>query len=153
MEEELRWETYEYPYQKKPRDWYWALTIITISIAVTVVILNNILFALFIVLAGFSLALYATRPPEKITVTISPKGISLGEKTIPLKNIVAFNIDTASQPPKLLLRRAETLSLLVDVFIENVSIEEVERILNGVVKKDEELSEPWFQSLMEYIGF
>ena len=153
MDNELRWETDEYAFSKKPRDWYWALFIITLSIAVTAVILNNILFAVLILLAGFALALFAARPPHRVVVALTLDGVSVGEKLYPWKILTHFNIDTDSHPPRLLLKQKDTLSLLVALHIETVTVDEVTTGMSSILPKDEELSEPWFQSLMEYIGF
>lgn len=76
----LHFQTYEYEYNERNPDWFWAVGIITIALSITAIILHNVLFAFVIVLSGFVLSLYAARPPKEIDVIIDEKGI---ESTTP----------------------------------------------------------------------
>lgn len=90
----LSWTTQEYELQNKTSDWFWAVGIASGASAVVAIIFGNILFALLIVLAGGTLAYFAMRPPEMITVTIMNRGIKIKNEFFPYSNLKGFGLFT-----------------------------------------------------------
>jgi hypothetical protein len=87
---ELSWQAPEYAQSKKSPDWYWAVGIITLGFFITALIFDNILFGVFMLLAGFTIALYGARPPRTITFTLSPGGIRIENRMYSYDTLTSF---------------------------------------------------------------
>ncbi|MDP2593472.1 MAG: hypothetical protein Q8P52_02375 [bacterium] len=152
MQKPLEWKTHEYRFRKKTADWYWAVGIITIALAATAVILNNLLFAFVIILGSFSLAMYASRPPKEISCSISSTGVYAGGLSINAEELISFWIEFGDRSPRLILKTKHMLSPIVTIQMEGVEADEVKNMLSKYAK-EEELHEPLTQQIMEYLGF
>jgi len=86
----ILWEAEEYPYYRKSSDWYWAVGIITAGFFAVAIIVGNLLFGAFILLGGFTLALYGARRPQTVSFSISPKGVHVGDTIYPYESIKSF---------------------------------------------------------------
>lgn len=86
----ISWNTSEYPYYPKSPDWYWALGILTLGLAIIGIIQRNILFIILVLLGGFSVALYAARKPKNVKVTISGVGIQIDDRLYPYDALQSF---------------------------------------------------------------
>ena len=67
--------------------------IITAALVLATVVLSNFLFAVFAVLAGFSVGLYGARRPRITLHEINSGGVSLGNRNFNYENIDHFWID------------------------------------------------------------
>ena len=86
----LSWQAPEYVYTKKSPDWYWAVGIVTMGIFVVAIIFDNFLFGAFVLLGGFTIALYGARPPRIITFTLSIEGIRIENRVYPYESLRSF---------------------------------------------------------------
>jgi len=152
-EKGLSWTTREYPHSHNEKDWYWAVIIIAGSITVASVFWGNIVFAVLVVVGTFALLLFATRAPDKIEVSITSSGISIGELFYPFKNLDAFNVWEYDDPPRLMLKSKKKLSPVISIEIEEVDPGEVGDYLAIFLDEDEELAESIFHKIMERLGF
>lgn len=150
--EKLSWKTTEYLYTPKTPDWYWIVGIVTISIALVAIILNNIIFALLIIISSFTLSLFASKKPEIIQVNIDSSGISVGNNHLPYKELDSFWVETREANPRILLKSKKIFMPFVVVFIEGVDNEKVREILLQHLP-EEEHTEPLLEKLLLYFGF
>ena len=88
--ETISWETLEYQFHKKSKEWFWALFIIVIGLVITAFILKNMLFAVFIILAGFTITLFSVKKPDTIKVHISGRGVQVGNRLFPYESLESF---------------------------------------------------------------
>ena len=65
------WEAHEYIFQEKTSDWYWAVGIIAVSLAVLLIIFGNVLFALVVLIGSFTLSIFAARRPDLVRFEIN----------------------------------------------------------------------------------
>lgn len=86
----LSWQAPEYVYIKKSPDWYWAVGIMSIGFFVVAVIFQNFLFGAFMLLGGFTVALYGARPPRIVTFTLSVEGIRIENRVYPYESLKSF---------------------------------------------------------------
>lgn len=144
----------EYHYRHKTADWYWAVGIITVSAAATAIIFNNILFAVLIVLAGFSLAMYASRAPKERDIEISDAGVKVGEYRFSYSNLQSFWLEH-NEMPRLLLKTNRLVIPHVIIPVDTLNEDEKEDVRNFLKTKivEEEQHEPFFEQVMEFIGF
>jgi len=150
--EPLIWHAYEYVYREKSVDWYWAVAIIAISMAVTSILFNNLLFALLILLAFFSLMLYAKRKPHLLEIKIDHRGLQEGRVHYPFSSIESFWVEDRFEEPKIIMRsRKKTMPYIV-IPIVDVNPDLVRDHLKRFLLEDEH-AEPLAKKIMEYLGF
>ena len=132
----IKWSAPEYEFHEKNSEWYWALGIITAALVLAAVILHNFLFAVLVVLAGFSVGLYGTRRPRIILHEINSGGVSLGNKNFNYERIDHFWINY--NPPakkELILESKKTFSTHTAVLLGNADPEQIRRYLLQYLKE------------------
>ncbi len=151
-QEPLRWGTYEYIHREKGPDWFWAVGIVAVAFAVTAIILNNVLFGILILLATFTLLIYAARHPEIIGVEINHRGIIIDQYFHPYTTLDSFWVEEHVHHPKILIKSKKLLMPYIIVHIEDMHPDEIREYL-GQYLVEEEHTEPFLQKLMEHVGF
>ena len=150
--EKISWETIEYLHKEKTTDWYWIVAIVTISIALISIILNNVIFAILIIVSSFTLSLFASKKPRVITVDIDDTGVGVGDTHYPYKELTSFWIETRDAYPRILFKSKKVLMPFIVVLIENVEPETIHEFLLQYLP-EEEHSEPLLEKLLLYFGF
>lgn len=150
--EKLSWHTHEYHHTEKTVDWYWIVSIVSISVAIIAIILNNIIFAILIIVSAFTLMLFASKRPEIIEVTIENTGVTIGKYHYPYSNLESFWIETKEHIPRMIFKSKKIFMPLIVVFIEDVPAEKIHEQLSKNLK-EEEHSEPFLEKLLIYLGF
>jgi len=148
----LSWTTIEYLHTEKTSDWYWIVGIITLSIALISIILNNIIFAILIIVSSFTLSLFASRKPEKINIEIDRLGVTVGKSKYPYRELESFWIETREVHHRVLIKSKAILKPYIVIFIENVDPEKIRATLSEHLH-EEEHSEPLLEKLLLYLGF
>ena len=114
----LSWETLEYFHTEKTTDWYWIVGIVTISVAIISIILNNLIFAILILVSSFVLSLFASRKPAVIRIEIDDNGVKVGKTFYPYSSLESFWIETREFHPKILIKSKKVFMHLIVIFIE-----------------------------------
>lgn len=153
----LHWQTLEYEHRDRSADWFWAVGIITVSIAVTSIIFNNLLFALVVLLGGFALSLYAARPPKEIDVVLDEVGIRIEKLFYPYRTLESFWVEETEHRARVLIKSQRLIMPYIILPIthdsdEAVEPEEVRDFLRRYLPEVFH-SESTFHHLMEYLGF
>ncbi len=148
----IRWDTVEYIHTAKSSDWFWALGIISVSIAVVAIILNNILFAIFILLSAFVLAMFAHRKPNPLEVEINKRGVRVGEYFYPHSTLESFNVVHYPHCSKLIIKSQKMFMPYITVLIEEVDPDLVADFLDEFIPQDEHV-ESFGERLIEFLGF
>ena len=155
QEEKIVWKGYEFEYKEKTTDWFWAVSIIIVSIASISIIYDNYLFALFIVLAGITSLMVSKKEPSYRIYELHHKGITISNKLYPYKDLKSFYIEDGKfTAPKLLIKSTGVLSQIIVIPIETdmVNGETIKQLLLDYLP-EEELHEPIPQKIMEFFGF
>ena len=84
----IEWEAHEYEHKERSLDWFWAMGIISISIAIATVIFGNIILAVLVLVSVFSLALFINRLPTTIHVSVTEQGITRDKIHYPYSTLV-----------------------------------------------------------------
>lgn len=148
----LHFQTYEYEYNERNPDWFWAVGIITIALSITAIILHNVLFAFVIVLSGFVLSLYAARPPKEIDVIIDEKGIRIDDTFYAYPSLESFWIEEHDERSKILIKSQRLLMPYIVISLGDIDPEKISLALNQHLPKIFH-SESELQKMMEYLGF
>ena len=148
----LEWHASEYEHTEKGSDWFWAVGIIAVSLTVTAILFNNVLFAIVIVIGAFSLMMFAKRKPLTLTIQITDREVRIGNQTYAYASLGSFWVVEHKDTAHLLLKPKKMSSPLVVVAIKEIPPTIVREFIHQYVD-EEELTEPLSQKIMEYLGF
>lgn len=117
----LRWSAYEHEHVERSSDWYWALGVVAVSVAVTSVLFRDFFFAVLILLAAATLALMARRPSDIAEFELSDKGVRINGKLHRYDEVLAFWVeDDHHGRPHLLIDTTKWLSPNLVLPIEHI---------------------------------
>ncbi|MBI4134297.1 MAG: hypothetical protein HY475_02640 [Candidatus Terrybacteria bacterium] len=95
----LSWEAFEFPERQKDEGaWLARTAMVAVPLALTFLLLKNLLGAVVVVLGAFAFLLAAFRKPTKVRFHIDDKGIRINEHFHPFTQLVSFWIFT--DPPQ-----------------------------------------------------
>ena len=153
MEDSLKWQAPEYRHYQRSNDWFWAVGIITICIAILAFIFNDALFGILILLSAGILVFYVIRIPQDVEYEINQRGIVVGKELHPYLTIESFWIETRGNiEPKIILKSKKAFLPYIIIPVHDESADEVASILRNFLE-EKELSEPVAFKVMEYLGF
>ncbi len=149
----IEWDAHEYEHKERSSDWFWAVGILSISIAVASVIFGNIIFGIFILTAVFALALFINHPPSTLHVLINERGITKGRIHYPYSTLQSFWIDAEHSHPKIMLTSEKLfMPLIIVPLSSDVDLNELHDTLTKFL--DEKYhSLPLVEKLIEFLGF
>ena len=146
----LQWRTYEYEEIHRPTDWFIAVAIITITLAVASVLIDNLLFAVVIVISSIALVLNAIKKPLLLDYEISMEGVTAGTYKYPYSELHSFWIK--EEEDIVLIRQKRITATLISIPVKDVPMETVRQFLT-IYLPQEEILEPLSQKIMERLGF
>jgi hypothetical protein len=152
MKEEISWHAPEFITYEKGPDWYWAVGVISITLAVAAILFGNILFALVIIIGAVALSMQASRDPEIREFIVGDRGVQVDDTLYPHSSIVSFWVENNPYEQKLLLQSEKAWMPYIVAPITEVDPEEVRNLLIQYLP-EEEHQEPLSQKIMEYLGF
>ncbi len=147
------WSAYEHEHIERGSDWFWALGIIAVCIAVTSILLGNVLFAILIIVAAVVILLLARKKPQLHEFEISDKGVRISEEMHSYDEIISFWVDTESgSQPTLLI---DTTKFLSPNLIIPLGTSDPEEIRSALRDHAEELpmKEPLAHKILEFFGY
>ncbi len=149
--EPLLWSGYEYEFREKSPDWYWALGIVALAAAITAAIAGNALLAALIIVAAFTMALFATKRPTHTEFVLNDRGLVIGVKLYPYETLESYWIYGPEEKEELIVKSQKPLMPLILIPLEGVSATEVEKRLSLKLTKEEHV-EPLSHRVMEFFG-
>ena len=150
--DKIEWQAPEYIHTEKSTDWYWIVGIISISIAIISIILNNFIFGILIIISAVTLSLYATRRPETVWVEIDNRSIIINETVHLFEDIDSFWVETRDAYPRVFIRLKKKISMYVVIMMGNADPEEVREKLSRHIPETEH-TEPLLEKVLLYLGF
>lgn len=152
----LTWSSSSHNHKEdKSPDWFWALGLVAVSIAIAAVLLGNSLFSILILLAAIVLGLSVNVQPRDNTYIINTRGVTINDVLHPYKNIESFWIDDVSRPEHCILLLDEQKPLLPHIVINipnNIDKDALQDYLLDYLPETE-LYEPTSQRIAELFGF
>lgn len=150
----IEWHDYSHHYVEHGADWFWILGIVSIGGAVLAFFFGNVLFGIFILLAGLVLGLLAKNKPEVVRSFVTPRGITVGSMHFPFTNFHSFWIETDHMHgTRILLHPVSTMLPLTTIMVEeNVDHALLADILNDYLDQVP-MKESAIHKLFDYIGF
>lgn len=148
----MYWEALEHTRGPRGNDWYWSLGILSLAAAVAAIAFGNILFAIIILVAAMTLAIFAVRGPATFAYTVGPRGIRINDELYPYSTLESFYLDEdAPGDVELLLKSKRTFMPLIVVPVPEEYVEMVDQYLNERLQ-EEYLEEPLLHKLLERLG-
>jgi hypothetical protein len=150
----LHWDAFEYEPKDRSNDWFWAVGIITVAIAVTAIFLNNLLFGLVVILGGFVLSLYASRPPRRVDVVLDDLGIRVDNVFYAYRNLESFWVEEHHHIPKILLKSQRLVMPFISIPLDDDEIP-ADEVRSYLIQHLPEVfhGETIFEKILERLGF
>ncbi len=151
--EALRWSAYEHEHFERDADWYWALGIAAAAIAITSVLLSDVLFGILILAAASTIALLAREAPELARIEISERGIRINDTLHRFGEILSFWVEDEhpGARPLLLVDTTKFLSPNLIIPIEGVEPRAVRAYMRAHAK-ERHMREPVAHKILEFFG-
>ncbi|OHA89571.1 MAG: hypothetical protein A3C70_02325 [Candidatus Zambryskibacteria bacterium RIFCSPHIGHO2_02_FULL_43_14] len=149
----IEWDAHEYEHKERSPDWFWAVGIIAVSIAIAAIIFGNIILGILILIGAFALSLFASRPPDTLHIIIDEKGITKGKIRYPYSTLESFWIDIEHPHKKIILRSGKIFMPLIIIPLgDEADTEQLhEKLLHSMPEEFHSL--PFVERLLEYLGF
>ncbi|CAN5144231.1 hypothetical protein BH11PAT3_BH11PAT3_0780 [soil metagenome] len=127
--------------------------IITVAIAIASIIFGNVIFAILIIIAAFSLCLYINVHPNIIHIKIDERGVTRGQIRYPYQTLHSFWIDIEHPHPKIILRSKKAFLPLIIVPLDPALDEEKVHDILLQHLPEEPMRLPLAEMILEYLGF
>ncbi|MEX2013553.1 MAG: hypothetical protein WD897_01405 [Parcubacteria group bacterium] len=149
----IEWDAHEYEHRQRNPDWFWAVGIVSVSVAIASVIFGNIIFGILVLIGAFALSLFANRPPSTLHIVVDEKGVIRGKVRYPYRTLQSFWIDTEHPHKKIILRSEKLFMPLIIVPLgDSVDVEQLRENLSRFLP-EEFHSLPLIERVLEYLGF
>ncbi|HQU08288.1 MAG: hypothetical protein B7X04_03650 [Parcubacteria group bacterium 21-54-25] len=86
------WQAYEYAYDEKTAEWYWALGVIAVAAAIASALFGNYLLAAVIASGAVATGLQAAKEPREHFFQLSEQGLSIGNRLYPFDLMHSFSV-------------------------------------------------------------
>lgn len=149
----ISWEAPQHHHVEKGNDWFFALAIIVVAFVVMAILLNNVMFALLLGIAGGVLAMSAAKRPAIVPYAVTVRGVKVEDELFPYSTLHSYHIDEEDhRGPQLLIR---TLRRSVPLLVLPIPIDHVDDIEAMLREKlpEEMIQEPLFLKILELFGF
>lgn len=149
----LVWSAHEHEHIERGSDWFWALGITAVSIAVASILFDDLLFAILILVAAVTLALLARTPPELVQFEVSDRGIRVGGILHRYEEIISFWVEDEHRvaKPQLLVDTTKFMSPNLIIPIEHIEPATLRAYLRERVN-EVPMKEPLPHKIIEFLG-
>jgi hypothetical protein len=149
----ISWNILEYKKKEKNVDWYWAVIVISLSLAIIAFVIGDGLFSIFIILATLILLSFSNTEPRRFEVIVDKRGFKVGKDTYPFATLDEFWVDiTEENSPKILLKSKKVFMPLIVIPLEDHHHLDIRDFLLQYLP-EKEMHEPLSQKIMEKLGF
>ncbi|MEK7182472.1 MAG: hypothetical protein AAB334_02680 [Patescibacteria group bacterium] len=150
IKNKINWSALEFEYTEKSVDWFWTVWIISVGLAVLSIFLDNLLFAIIVILGAFTLSLQSVKKPRMINFEISEEGIIIDKKLYLYNTLESFWI--INKEKKAIVKSKKLVVPFLILPLENIDPKYLREYLIKYLK-EEEMSEPMAHTIMEKLGF
>ena len=148
----FEWRAMERREHDHAPDWYLAVGIIALSIAITAVILHNILFAVLVAISVGVFFLRTLQKPREVAYALTTRGLHLGKEFSPYSALESFWIDEGETETTLIIKPKALISPLFIIPLHDIDLDALREHLAEVLIETE-LHEPLSKKIMEFLGF
>ncbi len=146
------WSAQEHEHVERTPDWYWALGITAVCIALTAALFHNVLFGILILLAAATLALLSRTEPPITRFEVSDRGIRVGNELHRYNEILGFWIEDQATPAHLLVDTTKPFAPNLIVPLHDIDHEALRTLLLKHAKETP-MKVPLSHKIFEALGF
>ncbi len=153
--QKISWQAHDHIKKEKSSDWFWAVGIIAIGVSILSIYFGNMLFALLIVFATFTLFIQKHNPPKLVAFEVNQRGVVVDKIMYPYSSLESFNVvdEDGWDRDRIIFKSKKIFMPLIVVPVENnVALEDL-RVFLLTHLKEEDIQEPTFQKIMDRLGF
>ncbi len=149
----LEWQAKEHHYENRSTDWYWMFGIICVAAATLSIYFGNLLFGIFIIVAGFTIFILSYKETKIVTIKIMHEGVVFGNSLYPFSSYKSFWIDTDHvHGSRILMHPKNSLIPLTSVPVaEEIDLEDLHSLLSQFLE-EEFLEESLIHKLFDKVG-
>ncbi len=148
------WQTEAYVHYERSDDWYWIVGIVGLTVSALFFVFANWTMGIIVFLCIGLLLWHIKQLPPLVDCEISAQGIRVNQKIISLKKIEKYNIDRYADSHRLIIITTDRLGVQQVIPLGAVLPDEVHDFFSFYnIDRDEDLHEPFFAVLLEYLGF
>jgi len=153
MEEtkKIEWVMPEYNEKERNNDWFWALGVVVVASSVASIIFGSYFFAVFIILSGILIVMFALKKPEMVSYELNEKGLQIKNRLYPYEVIKAFWVQ--KEKPTLFIKSERLFMPIISMPIETNLADEIKNKMLENKISEEEMKEHVSEKIMEAIGF
>lgn len=159
QQDSIIWRTIEHGHREQSTDWYWAVGIITVSLAIAFFIVGNSLLSIILLLGVGTLFVSSKRSPQTVECEISEQGIRTDRTLYPWQTLSSFWIhETVNQktgiPTQLLLLTSKK-SFMPQIIVplgSEAPLKEIQAVLAHMLTEEPQ-TEPISHRIMQKLGF
>ncbi len=153
-QESIKWKDFEYEHRERSVDWFWAVGIAALALAVLAVIYGNVLFAIFVIIGVFTLFMYAVRKPMLIEFELTNRGLRIDNKMYPYAVLHSFYIHHHEHKKRsLIIKSDKTMMPHITIPLPDADTAEEVHLFLANYLKEEEHQESVSEAIMDYFGF
>jgi len=148
------WETPEFEFRNKRKDWYWIVGIVAVVLIVVAIILQNYLFAFLVGIGAFLMITLAAKEPLSLPVEISEQGIRIYNEMYSYESLYGFWLTyNKKEQPILLLLSDRKISPIVSIVIDDIiNVMDLREYLSTFIE-EQEMTESLTDRIIDRIGF
>lgn len=146
----ITWQAYDREPTNNAPDWYWAVSIIALSITVTAIVLNNVLFAVLVILSTLALFLRTLQKPRLVNYELTNRGLWTNKDFQSFTTLESFWVE--DNEPKLILKAKGLITPLSIISLQSIDSQAIREFLQDYLPEEEQ-HEPLSKRIMEYLGF
>ncbi len=149
----IEWTAHEHEHKIRSADWFWAVGIIVVSVAIAAIIFGNVIFGILILVGTFALTLFINREPDFVHCAVSERGVTKENVFYPYDTLDSFWIDLEHSHPKIMLRSKKFFLPLIIVPLDvDADVEKIHESLSEFLT-EEPHTLPLVERMLEYLGF
>jgi hypothetical protein len=156
MPERIEWEAPEYEFREHHPNWFWGVGIGIGVLVLLAILFKNFLLAIFLIISGFALMMYAVRQPQIIKYALTSRGLERAGKLFLYAELKSFWVNTAEEAPPAGQIIFESQKLLMPHIIAPLAENTESTLVREFLKpqlKEEFHADSVADMLGDYLGF
>ena len=148
----MRWSAYEHEHIERGSDWFWALGIAAVCVAIVAILFHDFFFSVLIILAAITIGMLARTAPDLMEFELSDRGIKAGGTMHRFEEILSFWVEDHNvERPLLLVDTTKFMAPNLIIPIEGIDPHAVREYLRTRVE-EVPMKEPVAHKILEFFG-
>lgn len=147
--EAFTWSALEHEHREQSSDWYLAVVIIAAAIMVASIMLGNILFAIFVLVATGALLVQTMKHPQEVEFALTERGVQINSTLYPYSTLESF---WATEDALLIIKSEKTFMPHLVIPFHPEDEDTIRGILLQVMEEEEQY-ESIAEVIMHRLGF